>query len=206
MTEELVEPHSESAELACLTGLRAGRSRFFAALAAHAAEHAPPARRDPDGRLARDYLGLIHSDGAAQIAEFFFLLEELGLKDGARIRGFLLNHNAAMEAYLADPERMRALGLTPQRVAAARVSEEQIGFIEFVSPPGRLFLDQSALGRILAEAMAPESCRKIVIALAEGGLLNRHTVGQALISSDGRLEAHYRACLARVLEAVGARR
>jgi hypothetical protein len=191
-----------SAALACLTGLREGRAAFFGALAGRAAEHAPAERREADGSLRRDYLALLRSDGAAQIAELLFLIEELGLKDGARIRPFLVNHNAAMEAYLADPQRMRALGLTPQRVKAAMFPEERIGFIEFVSPAGQLYLDQSALGRLLTEVMAPESCRKIVIALAEGGLLHRHTLGNVLISSDGTLEGLYRAHLETVATAV----
>jgi len=195
----------ESAELACLTGLRAGRAQFFRALTERAAATAPAKRRERDGSLSRDYAGLLRSDGAGQIAEFFYLVEELDLKDGTRFRGFLDRHNAAMEAHLADPGRMRALGLSPQRIEAAIFSPEQIGFIEHVSPPGQLFLDQSALGRLLAEAIAPESCRKIAIALADGGLLRRHSVGHVLVSSDGTLEALYREHLRVVVDAIGGR-
>ena len=192
----------ESAELACLTGLRSGRARFFRALTETAAVNAPAKRRDRDGNLSRDYAGLLRSDGAGQIAEFFYLLEELDLRDGKRFCGFIENHNAAMQAHLANPDGMRALGLTPQRIEAAMFSPEQISFIELVSPPGQLFLDQSALGRLLAEALAPESCRKIVIALAEGGLLRRHSVGHVLVSSDGTLEALYRNHLRVVVDAI----
>jgi len=188
--------------LCCLTGLREGRATFFAACAAHAAEHAPAERRTPEGALSRDYLGLIRSDAAAQIAELFFLIEELGLRDGGRFRSFLESHNAAMRAYLEAPERMHALGLTPQRVKAAIFPEERIGFFEFVSPPGRLYLDQSSVGRLLTEVMAPESCRRVVIALAEGGLLERHQLGSVLISSEGRLEGFYRDHLMTVANAV----
>lgn len=191
-----------SRAMACLTGLRIGRAAFFDAVTAHAAEHAPAERRDPDGRLKREYLALIRSDGAAQIAELLFLIEELGLKDGKRFRPFLENHNAAMQAYLGDPARMRTLGLTPQRVKAAMVPEDRIAFFEFVSPPDRLFVDQSAVGRLLTELMAPESCRKIVIALAEGALLERHTLGNVLISSDGTLEAFYRDYLNSISDSV----
>ena len=192
----------ESAELACLTGMRSGRAQLFRALSERAAETAPAKRRERDGSLSRDYVGLLRSDGAGQIAEFFYLVEEMGLKDGTRFRGFLETHNAAMQAHLARPDRMRALGLSPQRIEAAIFSPEQIGFIEQVSPPGQLFLDQSALGRLLAEAIAPESCRKIAVALAEGGLLRRHSVGHVLVSSDGTLEALYREHLRVVVQAV----
>ncbi|MEO0995348.1 MAG: hypothetical protein AAFX62_16275, partial [Pseudomonadota bacterium] len=167
-----------------------------------AAEAAPDKRRDRDGGLLRDYVALLRSDGAGQIAEFFYLIEELGLKDAERFREFLVEHNASMRGYLADPERMRALGLTPQRVEAALFSDEQMSFIKLVSPPGQIYLDQSALGRLLAEAMAPESCRRVAIALAEGGLLLRHQVGHVLISSDGTLESLYRQHLRSVVTAI----
>lgn len=192
----------ETDELTCLAALRAGRAQFFRALADRAAEAAPDKRRDRDGGLLRDYVSLVRSEGAAQIAEFFYLVEELGLRDADRFRGFLDQHNSAMQSYLDDPPRMRALGLTPQRIEAAIFTEEQMNFIGVVSPAGALYLDQSSLGRLLAEAMAPESCRKIAIALAEGGLLLRHNVGHVLISSDGTLEALYRAHLRTVVDAI----
>lgn len=190
---------TESAELTCLFALRGARARLFTSMAGHAAEHAPDKRRDGGGGLARDYLGLVRSDGAAQIAEFYFVLEELGLADGARFRPYLERHNAAMLAYLDAPDRMRAIGLTPQRVKAAMFSADQMDFVAFVSPPGRLLLDQSSLGRLLTEVMAPESCRRIVVALAEGGLLTRRMVGQALIESTGVLEGLFRAHLSEVV-------
>ncbi|MEO0623644.1 MAG: hypothetical protein AAF183_15620 [Pseudomonadota bacterium] len=192
----------ETDELVCLSALRAGRAAFYRALCDRAAEAAPDKRRDRDGGLLRDYVALLRSDGAGQIAEFFYLIEELGLKDAERFREFLVEHNASMRGYLADPERMRALGLTPQRVEAALFSDEQMSFIKLVSPPGQIYLDQSALGRLLAEAMAPESCRRVAIALAEGGLLLRHQVGHVLISSDGTLESLYRQHLRSVVAAI----
>lgn len=202
MDESDGQGRGDTDELACLSALRAGRAGFFRAVTECAAEAAPEKRRDKGGALLRDFVQLIRSDGAGQIAEFFYLIEELGLKDGATFRGFLEQHNAAMQGYLADPDRMRALGLTPQRVEAAIFTEEQIAFIEMVSPPGSLYLDQSSLGRLLAEAMAPESCRKVAIALAEGGLLKRHHVGHVLISSDGTIEDLYRRHLQTVVRAI----
>ncbi len=196
----------ESDELAVLTAMRSGRAQFFRAIAETAEANAPAKRRDDRGALLRDYVALIRSDGAAQIAEFLFLVEELGLKDGTRFRDFLEAHNAAMRAYLAEPARMRALGVTPQRIEAAVFSEEQMEFVALVSPPGSLYLDQSALGRLLSEAMAPESCRKIAVALAEGGLLRRHQVGHVLLSSDGQLEGLYRRYLRSVVDGMEARR
>ncbi len=196
---------TESDELAVLTAMRSGRAQFFRAVTETAESHAPAKRRDAKGTLLREYVALLRSDGAAQIAEFLFLLEELDLKDGARIRDFLEAHNVAMQGYLDDPARMRALGVTPQRIEAAMFSEEQMQFVALVSPPGSLYLDQSALGRLLSEAMAPESCRKIAVALAEGGLLRRHQVGHVLLSSDGQLEGLYRTYLGGVVEKIRGR-
>jgi hypothetical protein len=202
MSDSATAIQNESRELACLTALRSARARFFGDVAAHAAGHAPESRREADGRLMPEYLGLIRSEGAAQIAEFLFVVEELGLRDGTRFRTYIENHNRAMEGYLGEPGRMRALGLTPQRVKAARFSEEQINFVATVSPPGELMLDQSAMGRLLVETMSTETCRKIVVALAEGGLITRRTVGQVLIGSNGVLERLYRIHLTRVVESV----
>lgn len=193
---------TESAELACLVGIRSGRAQLYNALTETAEANAPESCRDPDGSLSRAYLGLIRNDGAALVAEFFFLIDELGLTDPARFRAFVERHNTAMEAYLDDPGSMRSLGLTPQRVKAARFSPEQIGFIELVSPSDALYLDQSSIGRLLAEAIAPESTRKIVIALAEGGLLQRHTLRHVLISSNGVLERLYGQYLKTVIGAL----
>lgn len=192
----------DSPELACLGAIRAGRVAFFAALVERAEADAPAKRRDSDGRLTRDFLGLIRSEASAQVAEFFFLAAELGLHEEGLFRRFLIAHNAAMDSYLAEPGRTQTLGLSRQRVEAARFSEEQIGFIELVSPAGALYLDQSSIGRLLAEVMAPESCRKVVIALADAGLLTRHTVGHVLISSDGTLESLYRRYLGTIVTSV----
>lgn len=191
-----------SAALTCLTGLRSARAKFFAALVDYAGKHAPEECRDPDGGLAREYLNLIRSESAAQIAELFFVIEELGLRDGKRFRSYLVNHNAAMDAYLADPAQARLLGLSQQRIKSSRFPEERLGFFEMVSPPGQLYLDQAAVGRLLAEVMAPETSRKVVIALAEGNLLQRHSHGTVLISSEGVLEGLYRDHLNFVVDTV----
>lgn len=193
---------ARSVALSCLMGLREGRAAFFERVTAHATEHAPDERRNEDGTLGRDFLSLIRSDGAAQIAELFFLIEELGLKDGKKFRPFLESHNQAMQAYIDEPSRLAGTGLTIQRIKAAVFTEERMGFFEFVSPPGKLFLDQSSIGRLLTELMAPESCRRIVIALAEGGLVERHQLGSVLISSEGLLEGFYRDHLMAIADAV----
>ncbi len=196
----LTVKHSKA--LTCLAGLRAARSGFFVRLANHAQDHAPEERREADGTLMREYLALLRNEGAAQIAELFFLIRELGLNDASKFRGYLESHNAAMNGYLDDPSSARMLGLSQQRIKSARFPEDRIKFLEFISPPGKLLLDQASVGRLLTEAMAPETCRKIVIALAEGGLLMRHEMGHVMVSSVGVLEDAYRDHLMEVVTAV----
>jgi len=193
---------SDSLELTCLAAIRGARAQFFADVVAAAEGVAPDRRRDPDGGLMREYLGLIRSDAAAQVAEFLFTVEELGLNDARVFRRFIESHNDAMQGYLDAPATMRRRGLSRQRIEAAIFSEDQMHFIEATSPEGRLWLDQSSLGRLLTEAIAPETCRKVVLALAEGGLLERQTVGHALISSTGRLEALYRKHLTHIVSRI----
>ena len=195
-------PRSESLALACLSGLRSARAQFFTALSGCAAENIGAEHRDRNGSVRRDVLGLLRSDGTAQIAELFFLIEELGLQDQSLFRAFLARHNDAMQAYLDEPDRLQRLGVSRQRIKAAIFSKERMDFLGLVSPPGQLLLDQAAIGRLLTEVMAPESCRKIVVALAESGLLKRHEVGTVLVSSDGKLEALFREHLIIVAKAV----
>lgn len=194
-----MDTYTDSQEMICLVALREARATLLVDLAAHADAHGSEDVRDPDGRISRETLELVQSDAAEQISELFFVLQELGLNEGAMIRAYLEQHTAAMNDLLADPDKMRARGLTAQRIKAARFSPAQIEFIELVSLPGQLRLDQSALGRLLSELMSPETCRKVVIALSECGFLDRHNVGQALISSRGVLEQIYRMHLAKIV-------
>ncbi len=197
-------PRQISRELACLVAFRNARAGFFRRLVAQAEDAAPPARREPDGSLKREYVALLRSDAAAQIAEFYFVLRELGLDEGRGFRRYVENHNKAMRGHLGDAQQARRLGLARHKIEAAIFSEEQIRFIETVSPQGALLMDQSALGRLLIELMAPETCRKIVIAFAEAALLERQTIGHALIRSTGRLEEHYASQMAEILKATDA--
>ncbi|MEM6490137.1 MAG: hypothetical protein AAF677_18030 [Pseudomonadota bacterium] len=190
-----------SPELTCLTALRAARSHFFERVVDSARANAPAARRDGED-LAREYVALLRNDGTAQIAEFFYLIREVGLNDGERFALYVENHNRSIAEYAADPAKRAKLGLSPQRLEAATFSEQQINFIREMSPPGRLLLDQSALGRLLVETMAPESCRKLVVALADAGLLRRSKVGAVVVWSDGTLEGLYQEHLAQIVEAL----
>ncbi|MEO1773963.1 MAG: hypothetical protein AAFS07_03335 [Pseudomonadota bacterium] len=187
-----------SPELACLSAMRTARRQFFERVVDRAHTHAPDSRRDGDD-LARDYVALLRNDGTAQIAEFYFAIREVGLNNGERFVEYVKNHNRSIAEYEADPAKRAPLGLSPQRLESAKFNEQQINFIREMSPPGRLLLDQSALGRLLVETMAPETCRKLVVALADAGLLHRSKVGAIVVWSDGTLEGLYREHMSQIV-------
>jgi hypothetical protein len=71
-----------------------------------------------------------------------------------------------------------------------------------IAKDGRLLLDQNALGKLLIEFMSPETCRKVVAALASGGLLERRKILQVQLiapTQDRVLESLFREHLLSVI-------
>jgi hypothetical protein len=91
----------------------------------------------------------------------------------------------------SDWSNSNRLGLTPDRIRKGLFAEDSIAkVVENYKGDGSTF-DQSDLSRLLVELMSQETCRKIVVALAEAGYLVRwkspyHSV---LVRSPGVLEA-----------------
>jgi len=92
-----------------------------------------------------------------------------------------------MKELLNDRSKRDRAGMTVQRVRAALFSPTQIERVVEHVADGRLRLDQSDLGRLLSQAISTETCRKTLVALAKGGLLNRINIGQVLVVSTGHL-------------------
>lgn len=191
----------ESDEMRCLVALRAARSAFFANLVAHAQKlHSAEGQRQAP--LVQEEIDLLRSDDAYQIAEFYYLIGELGLANRQRIRAYLRRHNADMQDLAKDRKRQQTMGLSPQRLEKAIFSDIQIEKVAENIVDDRLRLDQSDLGRLLAQNMSAETCRKVVVVLAKAGLLNRINIGQVMVASNGSLEGYFRDHLAQVVGAL----
>jgi len=189
-----------SRELVALAAMRQARATFFRKLEDHATSTREATNAEPH---SRDQRKLIRSDGVAQIAEFFFVLREGGVTTPEALRQFILRHNEDMEALLATCERGYTVGgLSKERIEKSIFSERQIDYLMHECQGGEPRFDQQSLQRIFTQSMSFETCRKLVILLAEGGFLNRWEYNQVLISSKGLLEDFYGEHLSTIVGAV----
>lgn len=189
-----------SRELVCLAALRQARSRFFRTLEKLAVD----ARQEAgDPVLSREQSKLLRSEGVAQIAEFFFIVRDGGISDPDALRSFLERHNDDMRVLLEDCERgYTSGGLSRERVERSIFTDKQIQYILHECESGEVRFDQQSLQRIFTQSMSFESCRKLLILLAECGFLNRWEYNQVLISSKGVLEDLYREHLSTIINAI----
>jgi hypothetical protein len=192
---------SADLEFACLDAVRTARAVFLDDVVLHA--HGTRANLIATGKPAREIpVDTLRSDNTFQIAEFFYLCEHFKLNDSGRIALYIDRHNRDMEDLRNDGPKMLQQGLLPQRIQGALFTDEQKNKVVENVASGRLRLDQSDLGRFLSPVISPETCRKTLVALADGGLLERRNIGQVLVISTGALERYYRKHLRCIVEAV----
>jgi hypothetical protein len=176
---------------------------FFDDIVSYARDHQKC--RAASGKTGKELsVALLRSDNAYQIAEFYFLVEELRLDESERIGAYIDHHNRDMIDLLGSPETLKRQGLLPQRISDAVFSVEQKAKVIENVVGGRLRLDQSDIGRFLAPLISPETCRKTIVALADGGLLDRRHIGQVMVASTGVIEDVFRRHLRYVVDAVSA--
>ncbi|MCB1465577.1 MAG: hypothetical protein KDK08_00110, partial [Rhizobiaceae bacterium] len=128
-----------SSTLVCLGALRRAREQFFDSVV----EHAEGWRtRHDEPELTREERKLLRSESTAQIAEFFFLIEEGGINTPDSLTAFFERHNAAMEALLKTCERgYTRFGLSQDRIEKAKFSKQQIEYVLHESSRGIVTLD-----------------------------------------------------------------
>lgn len=188
-------------ELMCLVALRDARSSFFRDLIAHATQHLSETT-GVESKLSKDDFDIIRSESTYQIAEFYYLADEFRLADRRRIRAFLNRHNSDMDELLQDKNKRETMKLISQRIEEAKFKDFQIERVVENIIDNKLRLDQTDIGRLLSPLMSPETCRKALISLSKGGLINRINVGQALIISNGNLEKYFKKHLSQIAEAL----
>lgn len=178
-SEAFADAGEVARDLHLLEALREARKSFFDELAEKSAV--------ADEHFVRQ----LRQEPAYQIAEFFYLLRAFGVTEGPAIRRMAELHNAYLGTISDDREKMRRLGLTPDRVEKGLFSDDSL--LKLVenhrfSDGG---FDQSDLARLLTTVMSSETCRKIVVTLADAGLLERlrSPYRSMLVRSTGVLEA-----------------
>lgn len=187
-------------DLTCLAAMRDARARFFAAVEAQAAAHA--GLGGPE-ELDREHRKVLRSEGVAQIAEFFYVLRYAGIPIPEGLGAFLERHNADMDRLLASCRNGYTVGgLSEQRLRRARFSEAQIRYVMHESAGGDPRFDQQSLQRIFTQIMSFETCRSILVTLAEFGLLRRWEFNQVVVGSPGFLEDAYKTHLEEIVRAI----
>ena len=185
----------ECLELKCLIALRDSRAAFFTEIMNHAGAEAAKTA----SQLTKEEADLLRSNEAFQVAEFFYLVRQFGLSDRRKIRLYLLRHNQDLEELIANKEKRELLGLSKSRLEDGLFSEQGIEKVVQQIADGKLRLDQSDLGRLLITLISPETTRKVVVALAKGGLLTRVRIGQVLVVSNGILESYFEKHLSAIV-------
>jgi hypothetical protein len=133
---------------------------------------------------------VLRMESMAQFVEFFFLLKARGIETAEDVAHFADLHNAYLVGLHADKEKSRRLGLRADRLLDAIFTADTLPRLVEVwrECPGAL--DQSNLARFLAVVMSAETCRKLVLAAAAAGYLERWRSphGAVLVRSTGAME------------------
>jgi hypothetical protein len=137
-----------------------------------------------------DVLATLRLEATYQLAEFYYVLKARGIQTEEQIRTLAELHNAYIDDLTQDPAKMSRLGLKKERLLSAIFTSDTLPRLvqNWCERPGAF--DQSNLARLLAVVMSAETCRRVVVACADAGLLlrERSSYGTVVIVSTGGLE------------------
>lgn len=142
-------------------------------------------------------LDVLRIEAMYEFAQYFYLLRARDIMTAEQLAAVADAHNAHMVALSHDAAKMRRLGLRQERLLDAMFTADTLPrLIEtWRQAPGTL--DQSNLARLLVTIMSTETCRKLVVAGAAAGFLERRKSahGPVLIRSTGIMERLFGATL-----------
>lgn len=144
-------------------------------------------------------LSALRTDATHQLAEFFYLLRSFKIATVDDLDQLIERHNTYISGLLENPEKMRRMGLTKERVLAAMFDGETRPRVLKIWGDEEA-LDQSTLARLLVAVMSDETARKTIVACGKAGFLDRKesVFRIILVSSRGVLEDVYGQCLREV--------
>jgi hypothetical protein len=144
-----------------------------------------------------EVLTTLRLEATYQLAEFYYVLSAREIRTEEQIRALAELHNRYIADLTKDAAKMGRLGLKEERLLGAIFTADTLPRLveNWRERPGAF--DQSNLARLLAVAMSAETCRKVVVACADAGLLlrERTSYGTILILSTGVLEETLGRCL-----------
>jgi hypothetical protein len=164
-------------EIALLESLRWSRKEFVDRICA-----ASRSRKD-------NILETLRLEATYQLAEFFFLLRAQHIETASDMQRLAELHNQYVVDLTKDPQKMRRIGLSRVRALDAMFTSDTLPRLLQNWQEGKA-IDQSNLARLLMAVMSTETCRKVVVACAEAGFLERKRTayGTILVRSTGELE------------------
>jgi hypothetical protein len=144
-----------------------------------------------------ELLATLRLEATYQLAEFYYVLKARGIRTEDQIKMLADLHNGYIADLTRDPAKMARLGLNKDRLLNAMFTADTLPRLlqNWRERPGAF--DQSNLARLLAVVMSAETCRKVVVACADVGLLlrERTSYGTMIILSTGALEGILGGCL-----------
>jgi|SRR5262245_36992268 hypothetical protein len=144
-----------------------------------------------------DILEMLRLEATYQLAEFYYGLKAHGIETENDVEKLADAHNDYIEGLTNDAAKMRRLGLSKDRLLDAMfTADTRPRLVEiWRRQPGAI--DQSNLARLLTVVMSAETCRRVVVACADAGFLERKDTiyGTKLVISTGMLEETLGRCL-----------
>lgn len=136
-------------------------------------------------------LETLRLEATYQLAEFLFLLHAQGIETVADIKRLAELHNQYVVDLMKDQQKMQRLGLSRERALDGMFTSDTLPRLLQNWEDGQGAIDQSNLARLLMSVMSTETCRKVVVACAEAGFLERRKTayGTMLVHTTGRLES-----------------
>src|SRR5262249_11262639 len=120
-----------------------------------------------------------------------------GISTEEQIRTLAEVHNSYLAELTKDPAKMSRLGLKEERLLGAIFTADTFPRLVQNWRERPAAFHQSNLARLLTLGMSAETCRKVVLACAEAGLLKRErtSYGTIIIVSTGVFEDTLGRCL-----------
>jgi len=173
------------ADLALLESLRWSKKEFFDRICQES--------RSQDEKV----LSVLRLEPTYQFAEFYYLLRARRIETEDDIQRLADIHNKYIVDLTKDPKKMARLALNSERLLDAMFAADTMRRLGQIwhDRPGTL--DQSNLARLLVLVMSTETCRKIAVACANAGFLQREEspYGMMLVRSNGVLEQVFGGCI-----------
>jgi hypothetical protein len=178
-------PVGWEAELALLEKLRFSRKEFLDRICL--------ASTSKDSRVSTS----LRLEATYQLAEFYFLLRARGIETEEDIQRLAELHNQYIVDIMKDAQKMSRMGLSRERALEAMFTADTMPRLLQNWREKKGTIDQSNLARLLMSVMSTETCRKVVVACADAGFLERTrtSYGTVLVHSSGVLEDIFGGCI-----------